>query len=76
MHTLWNLYLAWARFAMRAWLFASLTPSGPHYVRYSAALRSYEVLGLFNSAELNDRESVSVLLKSRELFWGCPSNPA
>ncbi|MED5431605.1 MAG: hypothetical protein VX920_04640, partial [Pseudomonadota bacterium] len=60
---LWNLYLAWDRFAMRAWLFASLTPSGPHYVRYSAARRSYNVLRLFIGAELNDLEGVSVLLK-------------
>ena len=77
LHSLWNLYLAWARFAMRAWLFASLTPSGPHYVRYFATLRSYKVLRLFICAELNDLEGISVLLKkTRELFWILPSNQA
>jgi len=53
---------------MRAWLFASLSPSGPHYVRYSAALRSYGVLRLFIGAELNDLEGVSVLQKTGNYF--------
>jgi len=57
---------------MRAWLFASLTPSGPHYVRYSAALRSYRVLKLFVGAELNDLEGVSVLLEHPGTIVGLP----
>ena len=33
---------------------------------------SYKVLRLFNSAELNDRESVSVLLKNPGTILGLP----
>jgi len=57
---------------MRAWLFALLSPAGPHCVRYSAALRSYEVPGLFIGAELNDLEGVSILPKKPGTILGFP----